>query len=345
MSAESKTEPRPPTLRSFGRLSSFLLPYRGRFAIAGIALLVAAGCTLAVGQGLKLLVDRGFSASDPHALDQALFALLAIIAIIAIATYVRFYNVSWIGERVTADLRRRVFDHLLTLSPGFFEITRTGEVISRLTNDTTMLETVIGSSLSFALRNMVLGIGALVLLTLTSLKLTLMVIAGLPIVVIPIILFGRRVRRLSRASQDRVADTGAYVDEAIHEIRTVQAYVHEPQDRDAYAHRVEQAFSTGVERIRQRALLIGTVIFLVFVAVGIILWIGGHDVLAGRFSAGQLSAFVFYAVIVATSVGAVSEVAGDLQRAAGATERLLELLDTPANIASPANPVALPEPS
>ena len=340
----SSSPPKSPVFRNLRRLGGYLAPYRARFTIAGVALLVAAGCTLAVGQGLKLVIDRGFAAGNAAELDRALVALLAIIAAMALATYVRFYNVSWIGERVTADLRRRVFDHLLTLSPGFFEVTRTGEVISRLTNDTTMLETVIGSSLSFALRNMVLGAGALVLLMLTSLKLTLLVIAGLPVVLLPIIVFGRRVRRLSRASQDRVADTGAYVDEAIHEIRTVQAYVHERQDRDAYAYRVEQAFGTGVQRIRQRALLIGAVIFLVFVAVGIILWIGGHDVLAGRLSAGQLSAFVFYAVIVATSVGAVSEVAGELQRAAGATERLLELLDTPTDIAAPADPARLPEP-
>ncbi|MGH8713270.1 MAG: ABC transporter transmembrane domain-containing protein [Casimicrobiaceae bacterium] len=326
------------------RLGSFLAPYRGRFVLAGIALLVAAGGTLAVGQGLKLVIDRGFTAGNAAELDHALRALLAIIAVMAIATYVRFYNVSWIGERVTADLRQRVFNHLLTLSPGFFEITRTGEVISRLTNDTTMLETVIGSSLSMALRNVVLGAGALVLLMLTSLKLTLLVLAGLPVVVLPIIIFGRRVRRFSRTSQDRVADTGAYVDEAIHEIRTVQAYAHEPEDRHAYGERVEAAFGAGVRRIRQRALLIAAVIFLVFVAVGIILWIGGHDVLAGRLSAGQLASFVFYAVIVATSVGAVSEVAGELQRAAGATERLMEILDTPAEIAVPANPVPLPEP-
>jgi ATP-binding cassette subfamily B protein len=195
------------------------------------------------------------------------------------------------------------------------------------------------------LRNIVLGVGALVLLMLTSFKLTLLVLAGLPVVLLPIILFGRRVRRLARASQDRVADTGAYVDEAIHEIRTVQAYVHEPGDRGAYADRVEAAFGAGVRRIRQRALLIAAVIFLVFVAVGIILWIGGHDVLAGSLSAGQLSAFVFYAVIVATSIGAVSEVAGELQRAAGATERLLELLDTVPEIAAPADPLSLPEPS
>ncbi len=344
---DSKSEPpaRVPIRRTLARLGSFLAPYRTRFVVGGIALLIAAGCALAIGQGLKIVVDRGFAAGDAGQLDRALFAVLAIIAVMATATYVRFYSVSWIGERVTADLRKRVFDHLLTLSPGFFEVTRTGEVISRLTNDTTMLESAIGSSLSMALRNVVLGVGALILLMLTSLKLTLLVLAGLPVVLLPIILFGRRVRRLARTSQDRVADTGAYVDEAIHEIRTVQAYAHEPVDRQAYAQRVEQAFATGVLRIRQRALLIAAVIFLVFVAVGIILWIGGHDVLAGRLSAGQLSAFVFYAVVVATSVGAVSEVAGELQRAAGATERLFEILDTPAEIAAPAVPVALPEPA
>jgi ATP-binding cassette, subfamily B, bacterial len=345
MDSKSERPTRPPIRRTLARLGSFLAPYRTRFVVAGIALLIAAGCALAIGQGLKIVVDRGFSAGDAGQLDRALFGVLAIIAVMATATYVRFYGVSWIGERVTADLRKRVFDHLLTLSPGFFEITRTGEVISRLTNDTTMLESAIGSSLSMALRNVVLGVGALILLMLTSLKLTLLVLAGLPVVLLPIILFGRRVRRLARTSQDRVADTGAYVDEAIHEIRTVQAYAHEPVDRHAYAQRVEQAFAAGVLRIRQRALLIAAVIFLVFVAVGIILWIGGHDVLAGRLSAGQLSAFVFYAVVVATSVGAVSEVAGELQRAAGATERLFEILDTPAEIAAPAVPVALPEPA
>jgi ATP-binding cassette, subfamily B, bacterial len=344
MVSPTTAAPRVPIARTASRLARLLAPYRGRFVVAGIALLIAAGGTLAVGQGLKLVIDRGFVANDSHALDAALGALLAVIATMSLATYVRFYNVSWIGERVTADLRRRVFDHLLTLSPSFFEITRTGEIISRLTNDATMLETVIGSSLSLALRNAVLGIGALVLLMLTSLKLTLLVLAGLPVVLLPIILFGRRLRRLARSSQDRVADTGAYVDEAIHEIRTVQAYGHEPEDRRAYAERVEAAFGTGVRRIRQRGLLIAAVIFLVFVAVGIILWVGGHDVLAGKLSAGQLSAFVFYAVIVASSIGAVSEVAGELQRAAGATERLLELLDTVPQIAAPENPLPLPDP-
>jgi ATP-binding cassette subfamily B protein len=344
MPSPTAAVPRIPITRTAARLARFLAPYRGRFVVAGVALLIAAAGTLAIGQGLKLVIDRGFIANDSGALDAALVVLLAVIATMAAATYVRFYNVSWIGERVTADLRRQVFDHLLTLSPGFFEITRTGEIVSRLTNDATMLETVIGSSLSLALRNAVLGTGALVLLMLTSLKLTLLVLAGLPVVLLPIILFGRRLRRLARSSQDRVADTGAYVDEAVHEIRTVQAYGHEPEDRHAYAHRVEAAFATGVRRIRQRGLLIAAVIFLVFVAVGIILWVGGHDVLAGKLSPGQLSAFVFYAVIVASSIGAVSEVAGELQRAAGATERLLELLDTVPEIAAPENPLSLPDP-
>jgi ATP-binding cassette, subfamily B, bacterial len=344
MPSPTAAVPRIPITRTAARLARFLAPYRGRFVVAGVALLIAAAGTLAIGQGLKLVIDRGFIANDSGALDAALVVLLAVIATMAVATYVRFYNVSWIGERVTADLRRQVFDHLLTLSPGFFEITRTGEIVSRLTNDATMLETVIGSSLSLALRNAVLGTGALVLLMLTSLKLTLLVLAGLPVVLLPIIVFGRRLRRLARSSQDRVADTGAYVDEAVHEIRTVQAYGHEPEDRHAYAHRVEAAFATGVRRIRQRGLLIAAVIFLVFVAVGIILWVGGHDVLAGKLSPGQLSAFVFYAVIVASSIGAVSEVAGELQRAAGATERLLELLDTVPEIAAPESPLSLPDP-
>jgi ATP-binding cassette subfamily B protein len=207
-----------------------------------------------------------------------------------------------------------------------------------------MLETAIGSSLRWRCAISCSGSARWRCDAVSSLKLTLLVLAGLPLVLLPIILFGRRVRRLARTSQDRVADSGAYVDEAIHEIRTVQAYAHEPVDRLSYAERVERAFAAGVERIRQRALLIAAVIFLVFVAVGIILWIGGHDVLAGRLSAGQLSAFVFYAVVVATSVGAISEVVGDLQRAAGATERLFEILDTPSDIAPPPVPVALPEP-
>jgi ATP-binding cassette subfamily B protein len=233
---DTRLEPAPPippatALRMLARAGRFVSPYRKQIAIAAVALVFAAAAVLAMGQGLKYVIDRGFSAGDGGQIDRMLGFMLAIIVVLAIATFTRFYYVSWIGERVTADLRRAVFDHLLTLPPAFFEVTRTGEVISRLTNDTTMLETVIGSSASMAIRNFLLLVGGLVLLALTSLKLTLMVLVGVPLTVAPIILFGRRVRKLSRASQDRVGDVGAYVDEALHEIRTVQAYGHEGVDR------------------------------------------------------------------------------------------------------------------
>jgi ATP-binding cassette subfamily B protein len=314
-------------------------------SFAAIALVVAAAAVLAVGQGLKGVVDRGFSAGDAHELDRTLALMLGVVVVMAAATYTRFYFVSWIGERVTADLRRAVFGHLLTLPPAFFEVTRTGDAISRLINDTSMLDTVIGSSASMAIRNLLLLAGGLVMLAVTSVKLTLLVLAGVPVVVVPIILFGRRVKKLARASQDRIGDVGAYVDEALHEIRTVQAYGHEPVDERDFGSRVEAAFTTAVARIRQRATLVATVITLVFGAVGVILWIGGHDVVAGRLSAGALSAFVFYAVIVAAAVGTISEVVGDLQRAAGATERLFELLEVEPQIRAPAHPVALPVPA
>jgi ATP-binding cassette subfamily B protein len=348
--ADTRLEPAPrippvTALRTVARVGRYLRPYRRQVVYAAIGLVVAAAAVLAVGQGLKLVIDRGFAAGSAAELDRMLGAMLAIIVAMAAATYTRFYFVSWLGERVTADLRREVFDHLLKLPPGFFEITRTGEVISRLTNDTTMLETVIGSSASMAVRNLLLLIGGLVMLALTSLKLTLLVLAGVPVVVVPIVLFGRRVRRLARASQDRVGDVGAYLDEALHEIRTVQAYGHEDRDRKDFAARVEAAFATARRRIRQRALLVAAVILLVFGAVGVILWIGGHDVVAGRISAGDLSAFVFYAIIVAGAVGTISEVIGDLQRAAGATERLFELLAIEPEIRAPADPIPLPEPA
>ncbi len=332
-------------LRTLARVGRFMRPYKRMVVFAGIALVFAAASVLAIGQGLKFVIDRGFAAGNAAELDRTLALMLAVIVILAMATYTRFYCVSWLGERVTADLRRAVFDHLLALPPGYFEIMRTGEVISRLTNDTTMLETVIGSSASMAVRNVLLMVGGLVMLALTSAKLTLMVLVGVPLTVVPILLFGRRVRRLARATQDRVGDVGAYVDEALHEIRTVQAYGHEEEDRHQFGARVESAFATALQRIRQRAILVATVILLVFGAVGVILWIGGHDVVAGRISPGQLSAFVFYAVIVASAAGAISEVVGDLQRAAGATERLFELLEVDSAIRAPASPTPLPIPA
>ncbi len=326
-------------------LLHLLAPYRQRVIIAAIALVLAAGAMLAVGQGLRTVIDKGFSAGDPAWLDRSLAAMFGVIVLLAVATYLRFYNVSWLGERVTADIRRRVFDHLLSLPPAWFEAGRTGEVISRLTSDTTQIENVVGSSLSIALRNALLLMGGLVMLFTTSIKLTLLTLAGGPLVVTPIVVFGRKVRRLARESQDRVAELGNRIDETIHEIRIVQAYGHEDADRQDFGRRVEDSFATARQRVASRAKLVAAVLLLVFGAIAFILWVGGHDVLAGRLSAGELSAFVFYAAIVAGSIGALSEVWGELQRAAGATERLMEILATAPAIQAPARPRPFPTPA
>ncbi|AUN94911.1 ABC transporter transmembrane domain-containing protein [Pseudazoarcus pumilus] len=335
--------PRPAA--SISDFLAMLRPYRSRVAAAGVALIIAAGALLAVGQGLRAVIDQGFSAGDPAWLDRTLAIMFGVIALLAAATYARFYNVSWLGERITADLRGRVFDHLLTLPPSWFEANRTGEVISRITADTAQIESVVGSTLSIALRNVLLLFGGLAMMFATSLKLTLLTMIGVPLVIAPILIYGRRVRRLARESQDRIADLGNRIDETIHEIRVVQAYGHEDADRADFGARVARSFDTARSRIRTRAALVAAVILLVFGAIAFILWIGGHDVLDGAITAGQLSAFVFYAAIVAGSVAALSEVWGELQRAGGATERLMEILAAQPAIAPPADPQPLPEPA
>jgi ATP-binding cassette, subfamily B, bacterial len=324
------------------KLARFLLPYRARVASALAALVVAAACWLALGQGVKHVIDGGFAGGDPGTLDQALAGVLGVAAVLALATWLRFYLMMSLGERVVTDLRRAVFGHILALEPAFFEATRTGEVISRLTNDATLLQQVVGYGLSMFLRNGLMMAGAAVMLFVTSWKLALLVLVGVPATLAPILVLGRRVRRLSRASQDRVADVSAYVDEAVHEIRTVQAYVHEDADRASFARHAEAAYRAGVARIRQKAWLISLVMLIAFSAVGIIMWIGGHDVFAGRMSAGELSAFVFYAAMLAAAAGTVAEVWGELQRAAGAAERLTELLGTPPSIVAPPAPSPVP---
>jgi len=243
-----------------------------------------------------------------------------------VGTFSRFYLVSWIGERCVADMRRVVFNHLIGLHPGFFEDNRSAEIQSRLTADTTLLQSVIGSSLSMFLRNALMVLGGVVLLFITNPKLTSIVVVTLPLVLAPILLFGRRVRRLSRQSQDRVADVGSYVAETLGQIKTVQAYNHQAHDRALFADTVEAAFTVARKRIAQRAWLITLVIVLVLGAVGVMLWVGGMDVIAGRISAGELAAFVFYSLIVGSACGTRSEVIGELQRAAGAAERIAELL-------------------
>ncbi|WP_075770791.1 ABC transporter transmembrane domain-containing protein [Aerophototrophica crusticola] len=339
-SAETKRR----DLRPLRQLLPYLKPYWRQIALASIALLFAAGTVLGLGQGLRALVDEGFAAGNAALLDQALLVMLGVVGLLAVSTYTRFYMVSWVGERVVADLRKRVFDHIVGLSPGFFETTKTGEILSRLTTDTTLLQGVVGSSVSIALRNTLTLIGGLVMLMLTSAKLTGLVLLVVPLVVVPIIIFGRKLRVLSRASQDRVADVGSTVDEVLTGIRTVQAYVREDMERRRFAGTVEGAVDTAVKRIRVRAFMTMLVITLVFGAIGVILWVGGHDVLAGRISAGELSAFVFYAIVVAGAVGALSEIMGELARAAGATERLFDLLSIQADIQAPADPLPLPVP-
>ena len=310
-----------------------------------VAIVLSAAMVLVIGQGLKLVIDEGFSRGQEDLLDRTLAYLAALIAALGVLTWFRVYNVYWLGARFTADLRRRVYDHLLTLSPGFYEEARTGEVSSRVTNDVTLIEAVMGGTLLYALRMAITMVGCAAMLFFTSVKLTVLALACMPLVLLPIGLLGMRVRRLSRAVQDRVADVSSQVDETLHEIRTVQAFAHEDRESATFGERVEAVFTAAVQRSGYLALLIAAVIVLAFGAVGVLLWVGAHDVFAGRLSAGNLTAFIFYAVIVANATFVLAEVYGELQRAAGASERLLELLATEARIRTPARPATLPLPS
>ena len=340
----SSDRPKQRTLAVLASLKPFFRPYRRQIAGALAALTVAALTVLGLGFGLRKLVDEGFAANDGALLNQALVVLIVVVVVLALSSYARFYLVSWLGERVIADLRRAVYRRVLSLSPAYYELTKTGEVLSRLTTDTTLLQTVISTSATTALRNSLLLAGGLILLVVTSPLLTGIVLLLVPLVVAPILVYGRRVRQLSRQSQDRVADVGVRVDETLSAIRTVQAFTHEAAEERRFGQAVEAAFAVAVRRIHARALLTAIVILLVFGAVSLILWLGGHQVIDGDLSGGDLSAFVFYAVVVASSVGSLSEVIGDLQRAAGATERLIELLEARPEIEAPAAPTPLPEP-
>ena len=329
-------------LSSFLPAFRFLRPYKWRILLAGIALVTTAGVSLSLGQGVRLLIDQGFVAGSPEALTQTLLFFLALVTLLALGTFLRFYLVSWLGERVSADLRKAVFQHLLQLHPGFFETNLSGEIQARITADTTVLQTVIGSSLSVALRNVLLFLGGIAWLFWTNPKLTSIVLIAVPLLVSPVVIFGRRVRRLSRTSQDKVATVGAFVGEALQHIKIVQGMNHQQVDEKSFSQHVESAFGAGIQRIRQRAFLIAIVMLLVLGSIGGMLWVGGQDVLAGRVTPGELAAFVFYALIVASSLGFLSEVIGDLQRAAGATERLMELLEAESEITDPVYPQPLP---
>ena len=331
------------SLAHLKRLWRFLAPYRGRVLIALFALMTAAGCVLALGQGLRYVIDAGFGSRDPHLLNMALAGVVGIAILLALATWMRFYLMMSVGERVIADLRCAAFAHVLTLSPAFYDSARTGELSSRITNDTEQIRQIIGFGVSMFLRNGLMMLGALAMLFATSVKLAALIVLGVPATLVPILRMGRRVRRLSRLNQDRVADVSAHIDESLHEIRTVQAYRHEERTRDRFFEATAAACAVGVDRVRTKAWLISLVMLIGFSAVGVILWIGGHDVFEGRLTAGELSAFVFYAGIVAASAGVVSEVWGEIQRAAGSTERLMELLDEQPVLAVAAPAITLPD--
>lgn len=311
----------------------FISPYKRAVAGALVALVFTAGITLGLGQGLRILVDQGLATQSPAMLSKAVGLFFVLVIGLAIGSFARFYLVSWIGERVVADIRKQVFNHLIDLHPGFYEQNRALEIQSRFTADTTVLQSVIGSTVSIALRNTLMLIGGLILLFVTNAKLASIIILGFPLVIIPILVFGRRVRQLSRLSQDRVAEVGSYVGENLTQIKTVQAFNHQTHDRRFFARVAENAFDIARVRIRQRAWLTTVAITLVMGAIGVVIWIGGLDVISGRTSPGELAAFVFYSLLVGLAAGAISEVIGELQRAAGAAARIFELLQTPSDIA------------
>ncbi len=296
------------------------------------ALVITAGITLSLGQGLRILVDQGLATQSPEMLARSVGLFFLLVLGLAVGSFTRFYLVSWIGERVVADIRKQVFNHLIDLHPGFYEQNRSLEIQSRFTADTTVLQSVIGSTVSIALRNLLMLFGGIILLFITNPKLASVIIFGFPVVIVPILFYGRRVRKLSRLSQDRVADVGSYVGENLAQIKTVQAFNHQPVDRERFAAVAENAFAIARDRIRQRAWLMTIAITLVMGAVGIVIWIGGLDVIAGRITPGELAAFVFYSLLVGVSAGALSEVIGELQRAAGAAARIFELLQTQTEI-------------
>jgi ATP-binding cassette subfamily B protein len=332
-------------LDGLGLLWPYLKPYRGRVALALLSLLVAAGTVLAFGACLRALIDRGFAQGRPDILNYALASLLAVAVVLAIASGARFYLVSWLGERVVGDLRRDLFAHVVRLGPAWFEIKRSGDVMSRISADAQLIEQVIGSSASVALRNTLMCVGGIAMLIITNPKLALLALAVVPLTVAPIVLFGRKVRALSREAQARMADMVSEGGETLDAVRTVQAFAQEDRAARRFGEATERAFTAAIRRVARRAIMTTLVIFIVFAAVGFLLWMGGHDVLTGRISAGDLTAFVFYAVLVASSGGAISETIGDLQRASGAAERLSELKAEPPAIAEPATPKPLPKPT
>ena len=334
---DSKKNVQKQDLRLLLRLAPFIKPYKKVALIAGIALILSSVAFLLLGQGIKLFIDEGLYTLNSKAMLTIFFVLLIMV----VSTFVRFYFVSWIGERVSNDVRLAVFKHILTLHPHYFELNRSGEINARLTTDTTLLQSIFGFSISMALSSALLFLGGLTMMLITNLKLALIVLISVPIILLPMIIYGRRLRSLSRQSQDRVADIGTYAGEIVQNIKVVQSFTREPEESKAFSIEVEKAFTAAKQRIMQSSLLIAAAMILVFTGLGAMIWTGGRDVTSGIITAGELAAFVFYAIMVARSVAVISEIYGQLQRAAGATERLIELLTEESQIIAPANPKKL----
>lgn len=317
---------------------SFIKPYKLMLALALFALLVTAAVNLSLGQAVKFVIDNGFIAGSEQQLQEAILGLVFLISLLAVGTFSRFYLMSWLGERVSADIRKAVFARIVTLHPSYFEENRSGELMSRLTTDTALLQSIIGSSFSMSLRSLLLLIGGLVMLFVTNLKLSLVVVVAVPFILIPMIVYGRKVRSLAESSQGAIADIGTYAGEIIQNIKVVQSYTHEAREQVAFGHEVEKAFIVAKNRVKQRSILIAIVIFLTFATISAMLWVGGMDVLSGKMTGGELGAFVFYAIMVAMSVATIAEVYGELQRAAGSATRLLDLLKVESDIKQPSQP-------
>ncbi len=338
--------PRAKSLAPLRQLLGFLWPHKGRLIAASTALVFTAGAQLTLGYGVQLLIDEGFAGADASGLYKAVSFMLIVGVAMAIGAMIRFYLVSWLGERVSADLRSAVFNNLVHLQPSYFESNHSGEIMSRLTTDTTLLQTLIGSSVSLAARNALTLTGALTLMVITNLKLSLVILVAVPVTLVPILVFGRRVRKLSNKSQQTIAEVGSHAGEIFQSIKVVQSFNREAAEKNAFGRDVEQAFSVARARVFQRALLTGFAIFLLMGGMVGMMWTGGLDVIEGRMTGGELGAFVFYAVMVGTAFATLSEVWGDLQRAAGAAERLMELLAETSEIPdtgthAPANQTAL----
>lgn len=332
-------------LRPLISLMPYITRYRWRALAALLALLTAAITTLVVPVAVRRMIDFGFSRESVSLIDSYFAVMIAIVAVLALASAARFYLVTTLGERIVADLREGVFSHLVSLSLGYFDAAKTGELISRLTADTTQIKAAVGASVSVALRNLVLFFGATAMMVVTSPRLSAFVLAAIPVIVLPLYGFGRAVRRRSRAAQDTLADATAYASELIGAVRVLQAFTNEALARSRFAAAVERAFLAASHSIRARAILTAIAIFLVFASVVVVLWVGAQDVLTGRMSAGRLSQFVLYAVFAAAGLGQLSEVWGELSQASGAAERLFEILNVRPAIVAPPRPTALPEPA